>query len=407
MNYRILLMHLLDLPRIYVDDFKKTLEAVFIYVSVFPGRHICPRCGKQHSKVSEVKEFKVRDLPVFGKPCYLMIRKGRLHCACGFRGYEALDFVNKHQRQTKRFEELTFNLCDRMTVSDAAELMGINWKRAHDIDKQTLQQLKEETKLPPLQTIGVDEISIEKYHKYFTIVYDIENRQGTIFIAEGRTTESLDHFFEHLTPEQRQEIKVVCMDMWDAYVKSVHKNLPHAAIVFDRFHLKMHLNQCIDELRRSINRNIELSKEEKKIIKNKRWVLLKKQSRHSKKDQQALEEIKTLNMPLYEGYLLKEQFDLFYHCETSQQGKEFIENWFSQIPDTVKLFFEPFFKTIKNYLYGVISFFKHRYTNAVAEGLNNKIKVLKRMAYGYRDKEYFKLKILRRCGYLQHAQPVF
>lgn len=298
-------------------------------------------------------------------------------------------------------------LCDRMTIMDASELMQVNWKRAHTIDKNTLNKLKLEHALPPLSVIGVDEISFEKHHKYFTVIYDLSTKSGVLHVSEGRSEESLKEFFSHLSEPQRQSIRAVCMDMWDPYVKSVREVLPHATIIFDRFHIKKHLNGCLDELRRTIAREQGLSKEERKILKRKRWVLLKNQKNHTLNDKHALDELKRINSPLYEAYLIKEQFENFYLCENEEQGKEFIQNWFAQIPETIQPFFNSFYRMLTRYLYGVTTFFRYQFTNSVAEGINNKIKVLKRMAYGYRDPEYFKLKILRKCGYLQFATPIF
>lgn len=394
---------LLDLPRIKIRRIVQQKAEILIWVYIPDGEHICPECGLVHSKVSETTEMKVRDLSIFGKTCYLIIEKGRLHCPCSFRGYEAIDFVDQYQRQTLRFTEFLFKLCDRMTIMDASELLQVNWKRAHTTDKNVLKHLKETTPLPSMSVIGVDEISFEKYHKYFTIVYDIRNSNGVLFVAKDRKEESLTSFFEQLTPEQRQSITVVCMDFWDPYIKSVKQNIPQATIVFDRYHLKKHLNDCIDGLRRSLV--CQADKEQKKIIKNKRWVLLKNPANHTKKDRASLLELKEINMPLYEAYLLKEEFDDFFDCATKQCGIRFIENWFKKIPDQIKQYFQSFYNMLIRYLDGIVSFLVYRYTNAVAEGLNNKIKVLKRMAYGYRSEEYFKLKILRRCGYLKFQNP--
>ncbi len=400
-----LLEQLLGLPRIKVDRVEQTEEQIIILVSIASGQHRCPRCGRQFAKVSEPTEVKVRDLPVFGKTCYLIIGKGRLHCPCSFRGYEQIDFVDKNQRQTKRFDELLFALCDRMTIMDACRLMKVNWKRAHCIDRQTLNRLKQETALPEFSAIGVDEVSFEKYQKYFTVIYDLSTDNGVLCVCEGRSTDSLSAFFNQLSPKQGESIRVVCMDMWDPYIKAVRQHVPHAAIVFDRFHLKKHLNQCIDQLRRAMVS--QASKEQRTVLKNKRWVLLKNRRNHTEQDKKSLEQLKTLNIPLYEAYLLKEEFALFFLCENAEQGRTFLRNWFNQIPETIKKFFHPFHKMMQHYLYGVLSFFQHPYTNSIAEGMNNKIKVLKRMAYGYRDKQYFQLKILRRCGYLKKIQPAF
>lgn len=288
MDYQ-LLEQLLDLPRIQVDDFRQTEDEVLITVSVRYNEHRCPKCGRKFDGVHEITEQKIRDLPVFGKRCCLLLRKGRVHCPCSFSGYEEIEFVDQNQRQTTRFEEFLFMLCDRMTIMDASELMQVNWKRAHTIDKNTLNKLKLEHVLPPLSVIGVDEISFEKHHKYFTVIYDLSTKSGVLHVSEGRSEESLKAFFSHLSEPQRQSIRAVCLDMWDPYVKSVREVLPHATIIFDRFHIKKHLNGCLDELRRSIAREQGLSKEERTILKRKRWVLLKNQQNHTLKDKHALD----------------------------------------------------------------------------------------------------------------------
>jgi len=404
MNYD-LIEQLIDLSRVKIRHIEQKEDEILIWIYIPDGQHVCPKCGMIHTKVSETTEIKVRDLSIFGKNCYLIIQKGRLHCPCSFRGYEGLDFVDQYQRQTLRFNEFLFKLCDRMTIMDASELLQVNWKRAYATDREVLKKLQETTPLPKMSVIGVDEISFKKHHKYFTIVYDITDSKGVLFVAKDRKETSLTSFFNELTNRQKQSIKVVCMDFWDPFIKSVKQNIPNAAIVFDRYHLKKHLNDCIDELRRNLVRQAD--KEQKAVIKNKRWVLLKNRSNHTLKDQKSLLELKEINMPLYEAYLLKEEFDDFFDCLTKQKGIAFIENWYKKIPGEIKQYFQSFYDMLKRYLDGIVSYLVYRYTNSVAEGLNNKIKVLKRMAYGYRTEEYFKLKILRRCGYLQFAKPVF
>jgi transposase len=288
---------------------------------------------------------------------------------------------------------------------DSSELAKVDWKRAYKTDYHTLDALKSSVDLPEMSAIGIDEISFEKYHKYFTIVYDLANGNGVLHVAKDRNSQCLDEFFNQLSQQQRSHIKIVCMDFWDPFVKSIKTNLSHATIVFDRYHLKKHLNDCIDSFRRALMR--EVSKDQKTYIKNKRWILLKNQQNHTSKDKKALDELKRVNNPLYEAYLLKEQFEAFYQCKNEKQGKVFIEEWYKALPDTIKHVFNPFYKMVKKYLYGVLAYLKYRYTNAVAEGLNNKIKVLKRAAYGYKNETYFQLKILRRCGYLKNISPQF
>lgn len=392
---------LLQLPRIKVTGAEFGEKEITIHVTIPEGRHKCPKCGRLYKRASELTEVKVRDLSICGKDCYLVIRKGRLHCPCSYRGYEDIEFVDEYQRQTTRFNEFLFCLCDRMTIMDTSNLMGVNWKTAYKVDRKTLKELKETTGSPLVKVIGVDEIAFEKRHKYFTIVYDITAGNGVLFAAEGRKAESLNMYYCGLSAKEKGQIKVVCMDMWDPFIKATRQHLPDVNIVFDRFHIKKHINECIDRLRRRIIN--AASREEKKTIKNKKWVLLKNPENFKDSDHRALEELKQLNTPLYEAYLLKEEFDQFFNCKSESEGQKFLKGWVEKMTGQLKESFEGFISMVHKYLYGILTYFEYRYTNAVAEGLNNKIKVLKRMAYGYRDKEYFKLKIYRKCGYLKGA----
>jgi transposase len=309
--------------------------------------------------------------------------------------------VDDYQRQTTRFDEFLFALCDRMTIMDAAKLLRVNWKRAYQVDKHTLQRLRATTPVPELYAIGVDEISFKKRHRYFTLIYDLANPNGVLFAAEGRSAESLAAFFKQLPQDMRQKIQVVAMDMWEPYAKVVAKYLPQAAIVYDRFHLKKHLNECLDELRKSIVRQSAAS--DQSVIKGTKWVLLKNQENHSAKEQEHLEQLRQLNSPLYSAYLLKEDFDQFFQSPSAKEANAFLDNWISSIPKAIYSAFLPFIDMVKRHLSNILTYFKYRYTNSIAEGINNKIKVLKRMAYGYKDKDYFKLKIYRKCGYLKGA----
>lgn len=396
---------LLDLPRIRISRIEQHKNEILIWVYIPEGNHRCPRCGTHHRQVTEVTETKIRDLSIFGKNCYLIISKGRIHCSCGYRGYEQLEFVDKYQNQTTRFNEFLFSLCDRMTIMDASKLMQVNWKRAYQIDRHTLEALRSSTPLPKMTAIGVDEISFERHHRYFTIVYDLFENNGVLYVGKDRTAETLNEFLEQLSKKQKESIKVVCMDMWDPYIRSVRNNLPDADIVFDRFHLKKHLNQCIDQLRRYVVSHAP--KDQKRFIKNKRWVLLKNQSHHTRTDKQALQQLKEINSPLYDAYLVKEHFDQLFDCQDDLSARDFLHSWYQQIPETIRTHFVSFYQMVTRYLYGILTFFRYRITNAIAEGINNKIKVIKRMAYGYRAPEYFKLKILRKCGYLKNVKPVF
>ena len=330
--------------------------------------------------------------------CHVSFVENKIHCKCGFRGHEHLEFVRQYSRCTVRFEQYAFELCQRMSLSDVCRILDIDWKTAKDIDihytKQRLESLKN---LSPT-SIGIDEIAYEKGHKYLTVVRDADINK-VIWMGVDRKEETLSQFFEELGTSKCSLITAAVVDMWDPYIASIRKHCPSAEIVFDKFHVVKIINDALDDIRRK-----EFSKadENQRLqMKRKRFLILKRNDNLSEKQQESLRELMNQNETLYKAYLLKEQISDIMDEKDQNTAIDRLDEWMKNVEDSGLERLRRCIQTIKRYLYGVVNYFKHQLTNAGSEGLNNKINVIKRRAYGYSDLNYFMLKIFQACGVMK------
>jgi len=195
---------------------------------------VCPVCRKKRRKVIEVRKRIIRDENISRKKCFILLKTYRILCKGCYRSMEKLNFVLPNEMITERFANCIFNLCEKMTLKDAAETTMIDWRTAKRIDKKKLQErFKNLDNINPTR-IGVDEIAHEKGHKYLTIVRDLD--AGVIWVGEKRKEETLNQFFAELGKEKSLKITVAVIDMWDPFIKSIKKNT-NAEIVFDKFHI--------------------------------------------------------------------------------------------------------------------------------------------------------------------------
>ncbi len=373
-----------------------TRQELQIYLRKTGKTGICPLCKTHCRKVEDEFERTIRDLDIANKNVMVTFTERKIVCRCGFRGIELLDFVDKYSFFSKRFEEYVALLCSKMTNKNVSEVCRIDWKSVKTIDKKYLSKLKVGLDDVSPAWIGVDEVAYEKAHRYLSVVRElVKNR--VIWIGVGRKKETLDSFFAELGHVKYANITEVVMDMWDPYIASVREHCQNADIVFDKFHVSKKVNEALDAVRKK-----EFSKadeEERKLMKKKRFVILKRQKTLTDKETETINALRQKNDTLYTAYLLKEQVLDIFDEQNQKSAIDRFETWFANVTTSGVTQFDKVVKTIKTYFDGIKNYFKHRITNAGAEAINNKINVIKRMAYGYRDLEYFKLKILQSCGW--------
>jgi len=241
--------------------------------------------------------------------------------------------------------------------------------------------------------IGVDEIAHEKGHKYLTIVRDLD--AGVIWVGEKRKKETLNQFFNELGKKKCKQITVGVIDMWDPYIKSIKDNT-NAEIVFDKFHIAKKVNEAVDNIRKK--EFSKASREERINMKHKRFLILYRNRNLNKEQKKNLNELMKQNKKLYKAYLLKEQALSIFDRRQKNTALERLKSWKENVRKAKIAEFSKLLKTLESYWYGVEGYFRHHVTNGASEGYNNKINIIKRRAYGFKDIEYFKLKILQSCS---------
>ena len=354
----------------------------------------CPKCGRRCANFDGSYTRIVRDLDAWGCRTCIVFPERRIRCKCGYRGMEKVEFTDPYSRCTRRMEEYVFRLCKIMTVHDAAELVKLGWHTVKNIDKKHIGKLTVGLAEANPSKIGVDEVAYTKGHNYLTVVRDIDLGK-VMWVGFSRTKETLDSFFQELGPLKSRAVRVAVTDMWDPYIASVREHTD-ADIVFDKFHIAKKVNEVLDLVRKQ--EFAQADPVERKEMKHKRYLIL---SRNKNVEGERREELDTLlkqNETLSKAYLLKEQvLDIFDETDPDVAQKR-LRKWVQNVKKSGITVFEGVVNTIQNYLYGIINYFKHQLTNAASEAINNKINVIKRRAYGFRDIEYFKLKIIQLCG---------
>ena len=286
-----------------------------------------------------------------------------------------------------------------MTIQDISSILHTSWGLVKDIDKVSLVRKYKSIGIKDVSYIAIDEFSVKRGHKYMTVVMDLETRR-IIYVNQGRTIESLRPLFKRF---QRLGItpKAIAMDMWPAYISAVTEYFPDTPIVFDRFHIESNLNKTISNIRKAVFRD-ETDLNNRKLIKGTRWLLLKNNENlnEDKSEKEKLELALAINRPLAMAYYLKEDLKQFWSQANIDDAKKFLGSWAAKAIASGITLMVKFAYSVLGHRTGMFSWFENKISTGPLEGMNNKIKVLKRKAYGYRDMEYFKLKIYN----LHHAK---
>lgn len=318
----------------------------------------------------------------------------RVKCrTCGSKK-ERLSFLSAKTNFTLRFATLIGGLCRAMTIQDVARRMNLDWHTVKDLDKIYMREQLRLAGPPKPSVIGVDEISIKKGHSYRIVVSDLEARRAIWFGGAGRTEADMDLFYAFLGKRNSQKIKLAVMDMWPPFRTSTERNAPKAVVLFDKFHIVKHLADALDDIRRSEYKR--LTDDDRKFIKGQRYVLLSRRENLSDDGRKNLEQLLQANARLNIAYLLREQFEQLWDYASADDMRAFFDNWRKQLVGADLIPYEKFSKLVDKHWNGIAahSLPTHTIPLGFVEGLNNKIRVIQRRAYGLRDEEYLALKIL-------------
>jgi transposase len=354
----------------------------------------CPTCGSTRVQSRGHVERRFRSLPVGSRTTAVVLPIPRVECrACGVVRQVEVAFADPRRTYTRAFERYALELSRRMTIRDVARHLNVSWDTIKDIQKRDLSRRYAKVKLKHLRRIAVDEIAVGKGHRYLTVVLDLDSG-AVAFVGDGKGADALKPFWKRLRPS-RAKIEAVAMDMSAAYRGAVSTHLKEAVIVFDHFHVVKRFNERLSELRRALYREAT-EVMHKDVLKGTRWLLLKNpEDLDAEKDEKRrLEEALALNKPLATAYYLKEDLRRFWEQPGKRFATAFLDGWIRRAEASGVKMLGQMAKTLAAHRSGLVAYYDVMITSGPMEGTNNKIKTMKRQAYGFRDREFFKLKIL-------------
>lgn len=360
-------------------------------------RFACPECGAELPVYDHAPERSWRHLDSCQFMTHLHARPPRVKCPKDGVRQAKLPWAEPKARFTALFERLAIDVLRETSIAGATKILRLSWDEAHHIIERAVKRgLARKGELGSAR-IGVDEKSAAKGHRYITLVTNLET--GTVeYVGDERKTESLNAFFVKLTPEQRAGIEAVAMDMWEPFQISVCTYVPDAAdkMVFDRFHIMQHMTKAVDAVRRQENKELEGTGDE--TLSGTKYLWLYSEENLPEKHRERFEQLRKADLRTARAWAIKENLRELWRCEDIDAAKEHWDNWHSwalrsQLKPIVAVA-----KMIHRHITNVLTYFKHRITNAVSEGINSKIQTIKKQAYGYRNRESFKMAIYFHCG---------
>lgn len=378
---------------------KITGQAVFdnvAMIDVEPDKRFAPICRQcratarhVHSRLTRA----IRDLNLAGMRITLRCRYRKIHCEhCGHTVVEDMGFFDAYQRITRRLAVYVHELCKVLTVKEVAEHLSLDWKTVKNIDKAFLEKDYGETDYEGLRILAVDEIAIRKGHNYMTVVLDYETGR-VVWMGENRECATLKAFFDGMTDVQKKRIEAIAMDMWEPFIKAVREAVPHVKIIFDLFHMVSAFGKVIDRVR--IDERNKAEAKDRNVFKGSRYLLLRNRGSLTVDQRRHLRELLDLNEPLFTMLILKDKLKQIWQYRRRGWAARALEEWCALARSMGHPSVTRFARRLERYAYGILNHCDYPIGTSRLEGVNNKIKVIKRKAYGYLDNRYFALKVIQ------------
>jgi transposase len=376
-------------------------ESLALHLEQDPEQDRCSACGSDNVIRRGSVERTFRTVPLGNRPVDLHLPVPRLGCGdCGLVRQAALRIAQPLRRFTHAFERYALDLLAHMTIKAVAEHLRVGWDAIKDLFKRNLQTRFGKPKLKKLRRLAIDEISVGHGHRYLTVVLDLQGG-AVVFIGQGKGADALKPFWKRLK-KSHAKIEAVSTDMSPAYTLAVRQHLPKALHVFDHFHIVKLFNDRLSEFRRELHREAE-GPLGKTVLKGTRWLILKNpenlnpekgKGRHKGlTERERLDEALRINQPLATAYYMKEEFRQFWDQDDVSSAARFLDDWCRRAEASTLSVLVKMAATFQMHRTGLLNYHRCPISSGPLEGLNNKIKTLQRQAYGYRDQEFFRLRI--------------
>jgi len=381
----------------YVRKTEERDASLIVEIEGVRGR--LPRCGCCGRAVRRTKgrlrHREWRDLKLRHLALVIAYRPRRVVCPdCGVR-VECVPWADRWGRVTRSLARAVAELARRTDLATVAQQHGIDWKTVAGVIRRVVMWGLSRRRKRPLRTLGIDEVSRKKGHRYLTLVYDLE-RDRLVWVGKDRTRETVRAFFREIGKRRSGRIQAISMDMWTPYLDVVREQAPQATVCFDRFHVVRHLNEAVDEVRRALVR--KLAGPEKALIKGTRFVLLKNPWNLTPKQKQSLTALVRANSPLARAWYLKEDFQRFWDYVSEGWAEKHLDKWLWWASHSRLAPFQEFARMIRKHRAGILAWTKLRITNGALEGMNNKVKLVSHRSYGFRNDDRYIEAIYHNCG---------
>jgi len=357
-------------------------------------KYRCPDCGSAGVHGQGVKDRFLQTVPIGLKRTFVLLKVPRVICfRCEHTRQVKVPFADPRRTYTHAFERYALELSKFTTIQDAARHLGVSWDIIKDIQKRNLQRRFGKPKLKHLKEIAIDEVAIGKGHRYFTLVLDLRSG-AVVHVGDGKGVKALTWFWRRLRAAHAK-VQAVATDMGKPYIRAVREHLPRAVHVFDHFHVVKLYNDKLSAFRRDLFRDLT-DESERKILKGTRWLLLKNPENldPSRNERQRLRAALRLNKPLTTAYYMKEDLRQIWEQPDKATARRVFRDWIRRARASRIDMLVQFAQTMQDHRKGILAYYDYRISTGPLEGTNNKIQTMKRQAYGFRDHEFFKLKIL-------------
>lgn len=368
--------------------FKNRDKELHLAVKPYKNGCRCPHCGRRGRMVWQAAApRRWEDLTLMGLKVLFWYSPREILCPTHARVQEAIPWADAYSRISYRLEWRLCALCQIMTQKAAAEILGMAPSTLSDLLHRIIHRVRDGHKIRGVTTLGVDEISFCKGRKFATLVYDLD-RARVLWVGQGKGRESIDRFFnECLSEGQKARILWASCDMSRAYTEAIKHHCPNATLVIDRFHVVKALNEAVDEVRKEQWRALDT--EGRKAIKGLRWLLGMHSRNRTKGHTRFLNSLRNANRRIHRAWVLKDEFEHFWNYSYRGAAEKFLRRWItaalrSRIPSL-----RQFVATLRNHFDNILAFVDRNLTNAVGEGLNRIVKIIKNRASGYRNLENF------------------
>jgi transposase len=373
-------------------------QRVDILVSHVGGPVICPECQAACAIADHAPERTWRHLDTMRFETRLRARVPRADCkTCGVKT-TAVPWAGKHSRFTLLFEAFAIEVAQACgNVKNAAALIGLDWDSVHRIMERAVERGLERRELESLEYVGIDEKSFRRGHSYVALLVDLTGSR-VLEVVEDRTEQAANDLWKVLSEEQKEQIEAVATDMWPAFTNSVETNAEGADIVHDRFHISKYLNEAVDQVRRQEHKALKQAGDDRLTGSKQLWLF--NPENLSEDRWIEFETLKDQELKTSRAWAIKEQFRWFWEYRYAGNAHKFFRRWYgwatrSRLKPIIKVA-----KMLKRHLDNVLTYFRHRITNAMSEGFNSRIQSIKSQARGFRAFENFRTRILFYCGKL-------